>query len=179
MLLQKNLSILAARAADDKKGERIALLHVRPMTSLTDYVLLVCAASNPHLAAVEDGVRQALKAYGIHALHADGKRSDTWRALDYGWLIVHIMNPETRAFYAIDKIFSGGKAVVWSEHGSTEAQPEPPAPSAAPESPRGGLRPRVPGSARPARPGSLRSGARGRPSPKRPRKSAFRRRNRA
>jgi len=133
----------------------------------------------------DDDVRRAIRdamnrLIAGEALHSDGKRSDTWRALDYGWLIVHLMHPETRALYAIDKVFSGAKAVTWSEHPSIETQPEAPAVSAALDPPPGGgLRPRIGGSARPGRPGASRSGSRGRPMPKRPRQSAFRRRNRA
>ncbi|TBR26092.1 ribosome silencing factor [bacterium] len=113
----KRLAVKAARAADDKKAEDIALLHVRPVSGVSDYVLIVSVGSRPQLEAVEDHVKKELKDEGVLALHRDGRLSDRWRVLDYGGLLVHVMSPETRDFYRIESIFDGAKKVRWEKSG--------------------------------------------------------------
>lgn len=109
----KTIATRAARAADDKKGEDIRLLHVRPISSVADYMLIVSVTSPNHMRAVEEEVRLALKAGGDQLTHRDGRKSDVWRVLDYGGLLVHIMHPKAREFYALDKLFHNAKAVRW------------------------------------------------------------------
>lgn len=115
--LFKKLAVKAARAADDKKASDITLLHVRPVSGVADYVLVVSADSRPQLEAVEDHVKKTLKDSGMLALHRDGRLSDRWRVLDYGGLLVHVMHPETRDFYRIESVFSGAKKVRWEPSG--------------------------------------------------------------
>lgn len=110
----KRLATSAARAADDKKGEDITLLHTRPVTALTDYMLLVSVLSPNHLDAVEEGIRKSLKELGLGAQHRDGRQSDRWRVLDYGGLLIHLMHPATRVFYALDKAFHRARKVRWN-----------------------------------------------------------------
>jgi ribosome-associated protein len=109
----KAVAVLAARAADDKKGQDIALLHIGSVSALADYLLIVGVTSPNHLTAVEDHVRIALKEQGLLAEHRDGRLSDQWRVLDYGGLIVHLMHPRAREFYALEKLFHGAREVPW------------------------------------------------------------------
>ncbi|MDE2292694.1 MAG: ribosome silencing factor [Elusimicrobia bacterium] len=109
----RRLALEAARAADDKKAEEVVVLHVRPVSGVCDYLVLATCTSKPQLEAVEDAVKRRLKDDGVLALHRDGRLSDRWRVLDYGGLIVHIMHPETRAFYRLDTVYAGAKKVRW------------------------------------------------------------------
>lgn len=109
----KAIATRAARAADDKKGENIQLLHIRPISSVADYMLIVSVTSPNHMKAVEEEVRLALKSGGDQTTHRDGRQSDVWRVLDYGGLLVHIMHPKAREFYALDKLFHDAKVVRW------------------------------------------------------------------
>ncbi|HVE14038.1 MAG TPA: ribosome silencing factor, partial [Elusimicrobiota bacterium] len=98
-------------AADDKKGEDILVLHVRPVSEVADFLLLASVTSPAHLRAVEEAVRLALKDIGILPSRRDGRASELWRVMDYGGLIVHLMHPEARAFYQLDKLFHGARKV--------------------------------------------------------------------
>jgi len=112
-LRYKALATIAARAADDKKGENVVLLHIRPVSSLADYLLIVGVISPNHLGAVEDGIRIALKAAGLQVEHRDGRLSDQWRVLDYGGLLIHLMQPRAREFYALEKVFHDAREAQW------------------------------------------------------------------
>lgn len=107
----KELVCLAARLADDKKGENIKVIDLCGLSSLCDYVLIVTANSKPHLDAVEEEISKKLKEKGYYKLNRDGGESNLWRVSDYGGFLAHIMTQEARDFYALEKIFSFGKEI--------------------------------------------------------------------
>lgn len=119
--LFKRLALAAANAADDKKGQEIALLHIRPVSELADYMIIVSVNSPPQMRAIESEIGGALKGEGIPPRRRDGRQSEHWRVMDFGGLIVHLMHPTARAFYALDKIFAGAKPVAWRAPARTPA----------------------------------------------------------
>ena len=92
----RRVAVSAAAAAYDKKGEDIVLLNVRAITGLADYLLLVSVGSPAQMEAIQEKIEEELDAYGLHAAHRDGRKSGQWRVLDYGALMVHLMDPEAR-----------------------------------------------------------------------------------
>jgi ribosome-associated protein len=103
----------AARAADEKLGQDIIAVDVRRESSLVDCFLLITGMTHLHIGAIEDAVREALRAGGANLVRTDGQRGHLWRALDYGNFIVHIMDKKTRDFYAIEKLWERAKPIVW------------------------------------------------------------------
>ncbi|MEK7746571.1 MAG: ribosome silencing factor [Elusimicrobiota bacterium] len=109
----RRVAVSAAAAAFDKKGEEIVLLNVRAITGLADYLLLVSVGSPAQMEAIQEKIEGELKAYGLHAAHRDGRKSGQWRVLDYGALMVHLMDPEARELYSLEKLFRGARKVAW------------------------------------------------------------------
>lgn len=107
----KELVCWAARLADDKKAENIKVIDLCGLSSLCDYILIATVTSKPHLEAVEEEISKKLKEEGCYKLNRDGADSNQWRVSDYGGFLAHIMTQEARDFYALDKIFSFGKAI--------------------------------------------------------------------
>lgn len=123
----KALSVALARAADDKKGEGIALLHLGHSSPISDYLLLITAVSRPHLEALEWELDKTAKAQGCPALRRARPRSDSWRVLDFGGLLAHVMTAEAREFYALERLHEGAQRLSWkagappSGHGRRKA----------------------------------------------------------
>ena len=111
----KEIALLAARYADEKKAENIKVLDLQGLSSLCEYIVLATVTSKPHLEAVEDEISTQLKKIGIYKTNRDGADSMIWRVSDYGAFLVHIMTPEARDFYALDKIFSFGKELDYKK----------------------------------------------------------------
>jgi ribosome-associated protein len=111
----KAVAVAAARAADAKKGEEISLLHVTKTSPITDYLLIVTANSRPHLESIEREIEEAVEAFHLSCLHKARPASDTWRVLDFGGMLVHVMTAETRQFYALDKLYHDAPRVTWEE----------------------------------------------------------------
>ena len=109
----KELVCYAARLADEKKAENIKVIDLCGLSSLCDFILIATATSKPHLEAVEEEISKKLKEEGYYKTNRDGAASYQWRVSDYGGFLVHLMTPEARDFYMLDKIFSFGKEVAF------------------------------------------------------------------
>lgn len=107
----KEIVLLAANYADAKKAENIKVIDLNGLSSLCDYIIIANATSKPHLDAIEEEISTQLKQVGVYKSNRDGGDSSQWRVSDYGSFLVHIMTPETRDFYALDKIFSFGTEI--------------------------------------------------------------------
>lgn len=104
-----------ARALSDKKAEDVLLLHVTRTSPITDYLLLATATSRPHLDSLEVELDKAAKDYALQPLHRAKPRSETWRVVDYGGVLVHIMTAEARALYALERIYPDARQVKWEK----------------------------------------------------------------
>ena len=102
---------IAARAADEKIGEDIVAFDVRKASSLADCFLLVTGSTHIHIRAIEDAIREALREAGAELRRTDGRRGHLWRVLDYGFLIVHLMDQKTREYYAMEKLWERAKMI--------------------------------------------------------------------
>lgn len=111
----KDIAVLAARYADDKKAENIKLIDLKGLSSLCEYILIATVTSKPHMEAVEEEISTQLKKIGVYKSNRDGGESMTWRVADYGSFLVHIMTQEARDFYALDKIFSFGSEIKYQK----------------------------------------------------------------
>jgi ribosome-associated protein len=106
-----DLAKQAAKIADDKKASDILVLNVKKVTTLADYFVIATAESNAQISAIIEAVQKAFKERGVTAIHRDGIGSTSWSVLDFGGLVLHIMRPETRELYALEKHWSDGKVV--------------------------------------------------------------------
>jgi len=107
----KEIVLLAARLADEKKSEDVKVIDLKGLSSLCDYIVIATATSKPHLEAVEEDVSRELKQYGVFKRNRDGGDSNMWRVSDYGNFMLHLMTKEARNLYELEKIFSFGKEI--------------------------------------------------------------------
>lgn len=90
---------------DDLKAVDIQVLDVRALTSVTDYMVICSGTSSRHVAALAQKLIDTLKANQIAPLHCDGLNTAEWVLVDYADVVVHIMQPETRAFYHLEGLW--------------------------------------------------------------------------
>ena len=96
---------LSARAALDKRALALQLLDLAALSGIADYFLLCTGSSTTHVQTIAEAVESVLKAAGHRALHREGVAASGWLLLDYGDVVVHVFLPETRAFYALDRLW--------------------------------------------------------------------------
>ncbi len=93
---------------DEGKAADITVLDVEKMTVLTDYFVICTAKSTRQVKALAELVMDKLEEVGVTPLHTDGVGEGKWSVLDYGSVILHVFNDETRMFYCLEKLWSDG-----------------------------------------------------------------------
>lgn len=93
----------ACKAIDDKLGIDLAVLDIGEKSVIGDY-FVIASANNPNqLSAMADAVEENIfKNTGNRLHHAEGFSSKKWILLDFGDIIVHLFDKETREFYNIE-----------------------------------------------------------------------------
>ena len=98
-------ALAAVEAALDKKGLEPVLLDVAAMASYTDHILIVSGRSDRQVAAIGDGIREALAARGVKPIGTEGSKGGQWTLLDFGDLIVHVFYHPVREFYDLESFW--------------------------------------------------------------------------
>ena len=99
---------------DEKKGGNISILKVRDETVITDYFVIASATSSTHLKALCDEVEYKLKEEeGIEAQRIEGYQNTGWILVDYGDVIVHIFDPQSRDFFNLEKLWAAAERVAF------------------------------------------------------------------
>lgn len=103
----REMAIIAARAADAKKATDIVVQNVGDIISVTDYFVIVTAANSRQVNAIIDEIEEAerLQAH-IKPLHREETRDGSWELLDYGSVVVHVFQPETREYYRLEALWN-------------------------------------------------------------------------
>ncbi len=96
---------LGARATLAKKAESLLVLDLQGISGIADYFVICCGNSTTQLRAIADAVEASLKAEGFRVFHREGMPESGWLLLDYGDVVVHVFLPETRAFYALERLW--------------------------------------------------------------------------
>lgn len=94
-----------AEAAYEKKGRDIVFLHLRQISIITDYFLLVTGNSTTQVKAIADNITKELKEDGIIPSSKEGYKDGQWILLDYGNVVVHIFLEEQRRFYDLERLW--------------------------------------------------------------------------
>ena len=96
-------------ALEDLKAQDIQVLDVRGMTSITDLMIVASGTSDRHIKALADNVVESVKKRGVQPIGVEGETSREWVLVDLGDVILHVMHPQTRAFYNLEKLWTVGE----------------------------------------------------------------------
>ena len=105
----RELAQAIVKILDDKKAMDLKLLEIGDLTVLADYFVICTGTSITHIRALSDEVEYKLKEQGTPVLHLEGYKTGGWILMDYGSVVVHIFQQETREFYGLDHMWADGK----------------------------------------------------------------------
>lgn len=91
---------------EELKALEITSLFVQPITSIADWMIICTGTSTRHVKAIADKLVEAMKQQGYQPLGVEGLTEGEWVLVDLNTIIVHVMLSETRAFYALEKLWS-------------------------------------------------------------------------
>ena len=104
--------LVAAKVAEENKGHDILILDVRELTKTFDYFLIVSGSSRRQLYAIGDEIQKKLaREMGDNCLSVSGHTEGRWIVIDYGDIVVHLFEPETRKYYALEELWGKGVRV--------------------------------------------------------------------
>ena len=97
--------ILAQEALEALKAQDVQVLDVQTLASFTDYMIFASGNSTRHVSAIADAVIEAARDSGNPPLGVEGQEVGEWILVDLGDVIVHVMLPDARAYYELEKLW--------------------------------------------------------------------------
>jgi ribosome-associated protein len=110
LLDPQELRDLAVAVLEDAKAQDIQVIDLSERSSFADYMVIASGTSSRQVKAMADRLVQRAKARGIKPLGVEGAEDAEWVLVDLADVIVHVMQPRTRAFYNLEKLWSAPPA---------------------------------------------------------------------
>ncbi len=108
---------LAAKVAADNKGRDIIVLDMRSCTPLFDYFVISTGTSRRQIHTVTEETDAALRAEGDTRMGIEGYEASKWIVQDYGDIVVHVFDPDTRDYYKLEELWADANKVDWEREG--------------------------------------------------------------
>ena len=105
-------ALAAAKAIDEKKGLDVVLLDVSELLVVTDVFVIASGTSNRHVRTLAEDAEGKLKEdLGRQPLRREGKDHSRWVLLDYGDMVVHVFDQETRDYYQLERLWADAPVI--------------------------------------------------------------------
>lgn len=106
---------IALKALEDKKGEDIKVIDISEVSVLADYFIIASGTNRSQIQALTDSVEEQLGRADYLVKQIEGYDTANWILMDFGDIIVHIFDKENRLFYDLERIWRDGKKVEITE----------------------------------------------------------------
>lgn len=106
----RKLQRLVVDALEDVKAHDIKVFNTTRLTELFDRVVVASGTSNRQTRAAASSVVEKVKDAGGHVISVEGTEAGEWVLVDLGDIVVHILQPAVRNYYALEEIW-GDKPV--------------------------------------------------------------------
>jgi ribosome-associated protein len=104
---------LAAKVAADNKGKDILVLDLRGLTPMFDYFVLSTGSSRRQVHTIVEETDAALRNVGDTRMSVEGYDTSKWIVQDYGDVLTHTFDPDTRDYYKLEELWADAKRIDW------------------------------------------------------------------
>lgn len=111
----KDLAFEIARIIDDRKGHDIAILDLRGISDIAEFFVVATGDNNRMVDAIVDEIENRLRPAGVFAYAIEGREDNTWDLMDFGSVIVHVFQPEARAFYRLERLWGDAPRLEYED----------------------------------------------------------------
>ena len=105
----KQTAKLALEALEDKKAMDVRILDITHVSTLADYFMIASGSNRNQVQAMADEAQEKLYKAGYEAKQVEGYQTANWILMDYGAVVVHIFQAETRTFYDLERLWKDGR----------------------------------------------------------------------
>lgn len=105
-ILNKDLQTNLITLLEDHKAKNITVMDVSKITDITDLMIICTGNSNRHVKTLAHYLVSAAKAKGMTIYGIEGEKEGEWILIDLVDAIIHIMLPQEREFYNLEKLWS-------------------------------------------------------------------------
>ena len=98
-------------ALDLRFATDLVILDISEISVIADYFIIATGGNPLQMQAMMAAAEEALEKYGIRLRHAEGVRSANWILLDFGHIIVHLFDKESRPFYNLERVWGDARVV--------------------------------------------------------------------
>ena len=106
-------AIQCARIADDNKANDVLILDLRGITPIFDFFILMTGASRRQIHTLAEELDAYLRSQDEKRLSIQGYQASRWIVQDYGDIVVHVFDQESRDYYALEDLWADAKRVDW------------------------------------------------------------------
>ncbi len=92
---------------EDMKAIDIVIIDVKKLTTVTDYMVVCSGNSARHVKSIAKNLSNKAKEKGFRPIGMEGEEDAEWILVDLGDMIIHIMQPVSREFYSIERLWQG------------------------------------------------------------------------
>jgi len=104
--MESELVEIVCEALDDLKAQNVVTLDVMSMSEVMDTLVIASGTSNRHVKSLAGNVVDEAKKKDLRPIGIEGMESADWVLVDYGSVVVHVMLPQARKFYDLEKLWS-------------------------------------------------------------------------
>jgi ribosome-associated protein len=102
---------VAAGAIADKKGENVSLIDLSGLLVVTDVFVIASGTSRRHVKTLAEDAEEALRDLDRKPIRREGTEHGEWLLLDYGDVVIHIFDHETREYYDLEHLWSNAPVI--------------------------------------------------------------------
>lgn len=106
---------LCANVAAETRGRDVLLIDLRKLTTLVDYFVIASGTSRRQIHAMADEIDRAMTQLGDSKIGLEGYGESHWVLLDYGDIVVHLFDDETRRYYDLENLWGDAPRVEWNQ----------------------------------------------------------------
>ncbi len=105
----RKLAIDIAAAALEKKAVGLEILDVAGRTDYADFLVLMSGRSDRQVAALAEGIEEAMRLKGRRAVNVEGRQGARWILIDFADVVVHVFQEEVRSLYDLEGLFDDAR----------------------------------------------------------------------
>lgn len=101
----ENIKDQVVNALEDVKGQDIRVIDIKDIADFADYMIVVSGTSDTHVKALARTASNNLRSTGTIPLGESGTDLGEWALIDFGDVVLHVMRPEVREYYDLEKLW--------------------------------------------------------------------------